>query len=73
MKISIPFLIIMFGEKKIDPKLSTIFSTKPLKTWLTHLHEHITYERYEICTTIQGYYTNCTIEMCQMYKGVQSS
>ena len=23
---------------------------------------------YFICVTVQGYYTNCTMEMCQMYK-----
>ena len=50
-------------EKKFDYKPSTIFSTKPLKTWLTHLHEHITWEGYKICTTVQNY-TNCTRKMC---------
>ena len=54
----------IFEEKKIDPKSSIIFLTKPLEILLIHLHEHITYEKYEICVIVQGYYTNCTREMC---------
>ena len=48
---------------KFDLKSSTIFSIKPLKTWLTHLHEHITSKRYGICVTVQWYYTNCIREI----------
>ena len=59
--------------KKINLKSSTIFSTKSLKTQLTHLHGHIIQEIYEICVTIQEYYTNCIREMCQVYNGVQNS
>ena len=57
----------IFGEKKVDPKSSIIFLTKPLKILLIHLHEHITYEKYEfvslykgITLTVQGKCAKCT-------------
>ena len=70
----IPMLspIMMFGGKNFDPKEFTIFSTKPLKTWLTHPHRHITEERYGVCTILQRYYINCTREMCQVIRAYKT-
>ena len=51
IKIPIFSPIMIFGEK-IDPKSFTIFSTKQLKIWLIHLHEHISYDKYEICDIV---------------------
>ena len=59
--------------KIFDHKSFTIFSIKPLEIWLNILYGHITYKGYEICATIQGYYTNCVRKMCQVYNGVQDS
>ena len=41
IKISILSLVMMFKEKKIDPKLFNIFSTKQLETWLIQLRRNM--------------------------------